>query len=261
MLNKMKHYILSILSLCLLLVGCQQEELQESFGGKGYLSIEGLSVQAETPHLVTRATEVGVDALLNVDIYQVTDGVVATTPVVALQAGEDIRKVELTAGLYRLIAYNDAYEDYTTWTNEDKGEPIYYLEKDFTVSVGKVTYITEAAEMINFGVCLTTVAGEEWLDEMMFAATLVGGRTVTLSKNEKGYFPPINTLSAGASLLYSLKVKNKDGEEFDADGNPYYEEITGNKLTLANNQIKAGTLYEFVYELETKTLQLINETK
>ncbi|MDO4757624.1 MAG: DUF4493 domain-containing protein, partial [Parabacteroides sp.] len=145
----MKHYILSILSLCLLLVGCQQEELMEQ-QGKGYLSLESLTVQPVANQPVTRA---GLEEGLGFKVLNASNQeVVSYAPNEAYTS----RLFELAAGTYTLEAYNQAYLDksYESWTNSQMGEPIRYIQTTFTIEADKTNYLKVEVPMTNFAVCL-----------------------------------------------------------------------------------------------------------
>lgn len=232
----MKQYILSIVSLFFLLVGCQQEELIEQ-QGTGYLSLESLTLQAVSHQPVTRA---GVEEGLGCEIYDSTG-----KEIFSLTPGDEYvsQLIELEVGTYTLKAYNKAYLDngYSTWTNSELGEAIHYIETSFTIEADKTNYLKVEVPMINFAVCLESIQGEEFFSEIIFTVQ-IGNRSLQLKKGMVGYFQPVEEYGTNPTLSYYLVATNTDNELNYQEGS-----LTG---------LTANRLYEFVYNIKTKTLQV-----
>lgn len=231
----MKQYILSIVSLFFLLVGCQQEELIEQ-QGTGYLSLECLTLQAVSHQPITRA---GVEEGLGCEIYDSTG-----KNIFSLAPGDEYvsQLMELEVGTYTLKAYNQAYLDngYSTWTNSELGEAIHYIEISFTIEAGKTNYLKVEVPMINFAVCLESIQGEEFFQKFELVVT-VGERVLWLKKGDVGYFLPVK---GDETLSYRISYTNDDDEG-----------ATGNAKTLPSAPA-ANTQYNFVYNIETETLEV-----
>lgn len=231
----MKQYILSIVSLFFLLVGCQQEELIEQ-QGTGYLSLESLTLQAVSHQPVTRA---GVEEGLGCEIYDSTG-----KEIFSLAPGDEYvsQLMELEVGTYTLKAYNQAYldNDYSTWTNSELGEAIHYIETSFTIEADKTNYLKVEVPMINFAVCLESIQGEEFFQKFELVVT-VGERVLWLKKGDVGYFLPVK---GDETLSYCISYTNDDGEG-----------ATGDAKTLPSAPA-ANTQYNFVYNIETETLEV-----
>lgn len=231
----MKQYILSIVSLFFLLVGCQQEELIEQ-QGTGYLSLESLTLQAVSHQPVTRA---GVEEGLGCEIYDSTG-----KKIFPLAPGDEYvsQLMELEVGTYTLKAYNQAYldNDYSTWTNSELGEAIHYIETSFTIEAGKTNYLKVEVPMINFAVCLESIQGEEFFQKFELVVT-VGERVLWLKKGDVGYFLPVK---GDETLFYRISYTNDDDEG-----------ATGYAKTLPSAPA-ANTQYNFVYNIETETLEV-----
>ena len=112
---------------------------------------------------------------------------------------------------------------------------VYYKEQAFVIEAEKVTYPAVSVPMINFGICLKDDLPSSFNDYTLDAT--IGDRTITLKPAEIGYFP----ISAiGSTLTFSLNAINADGESLDT------------KETASN--LQAGTIYEIVYSMATKSL-------
>lgn len=232
MTNKMKSYILSILSLCLLLVGCQQEQLMEQ-QGTGYLSLEGLTAKAVVNQPVTRA---GLEEGLGFKVLDENN-----QEIINYAPNEDYtsQRFELAAGNYTLEAYNQAYLDktYENWTNSELGEPVRHIIQPFTIETNKINYLKVEVPMTNFAVCLESIQGEEFFQKFELVVS-VGNRTLWLNKGGVGYFPPV---TGNETLSYSISYLNDDGDS-----------ATGNVQTLT---LVANTQYNFIYNINTNTIQ------
>lgn len=227
----MKH-LLYILSSLLLLAACQQEELPAD-RSVGYLSIEGLSIEAGDIEVVqTRASSsTAIDPSFIVDIIPSGGG-----ELIHYDAGTVPGKIELAAGDYTLKVFNEAYGK--TFANEELGSAAYYLEKEFRIEDAKVNYLTETVPMTNIGVQLTLPDGfNEWFS-YTFSVT-IGNRTVKLTDGKTAYFDA----NAGEKLSYALKATNTEGERTNE----------GDKENLS-----PGTIYSIKYSFssETKSLSL-----
>lgn len=231
----MKQYILSIVSLFFLLVGCQQEELIEQ-QGTGYLSLESLTLQAVSHQPITRA---GVEEGLGCEIYDSTGN-----EIFSLAPGYEYvsQLIELEVGTYTLKAYNQAYldNDYSTWINSELGEAIHYIEISFTIEAGKTNYLKVEVPMINFAVCLESIQGEEFFQKFELVVT-VGERVLWLKKGDVGYFLPVK---GDETLSYYISYTNDDDEG-----------AIGDAKTLPSVPA-ANTQYNFVYNIETETLEV-----
>ena len=226
----MKSYILSILSLCLLLVGCQQEQLMEQ-QGTGYLSLESLTAKAVANQPITRAgLEEGVG-------FKVLDA--NNREVIHYAPNEDYtsQRFELAAGNYTLEAYNQAYLEGANWSNSELGEPVRHIIQPFTIETNKTNYLKVEVPMTNFAVCLESVEGEEFFQKFELVVSM-GDRVLGLNKGGVGYFPPV---TGNETLSYSISYLNDDGDS-----------ATGNVQTLTP---VANTQYNFIYNINTNTIQ------
>lgn len=222
----MKHLIYPIITL-FLLAACQQEELP-SGNGVGYLSLEDITVQAANV-VTTRA----VDEDLYVKINDVTYG-----------PGKTPSKIDLTAGNYTLEAYNEAYTQYSSWTDDEKGEAVYYLSQQVEIEAGKVNYLRAEVPMINFGVRLELPEGFDTAFPKNSFSVTVGNRTVSLNDGETAYFPH----SESVSVSYTLSVTNTEVEKNDK---------TGSNNEWENATIQPGTVYVITYDYATESLSLL----
>ena len=222
----MKHLIYPIITL-FLLAACQQEELP-SGNGVGYLSLEDITVQAANV-VTTRA----VDEDLCVKINDVTYG-----------PGKTPSKIDLTAGDYTLEVYNEAYTQYSFWTDDEKGEAVYYLSQQVEIEAGKVNYLRAEVPMINFGVRLKLPEGFDTVFPKNSFSVTVGSRTVSLNDGETAYFPH----SESVSVSYTLSVTNTETEENDK---------TGSNNEWENATIQPGTVYVITYDYATESLSLL----
>ena len=226
--KNMKHLIYSIITL-FLLAACQQEELP-SGDGVGYLSLEDITVQAANV-VTTRA----VDEDLCVKINDVTYG-----------PGKTPTKIELGAGNYTLEAYNEAYTQYSSWTNDEKGEAVYYLSQQIEIEAGKVNYLRAEVPMINFGVRLKLPEGFDTAFPTNSFSVTVGDRTVSLKDGETAYFPH----SEGVSVSYTLSVTNTDDDPLSQKG-------SSASWPAEKKPLEAGKIYVITYDYATKSLNLL----
>lgn len=232
-------------TICLGLVGlfaCQQEDLP-SVGETGFLSLENMTVGvANTESISTRA----VDNDLYVEIWDKAGSQVGET----YEPGYIIpAKIELEPGNYTLKAYNAAFLDKSSWTENDKGAAVYYIDnKSFTIEAGKVNYLSVEVPMINIGVQLVLPEGfsgdSGWFEDYTFTVKVGKAgeeKTVELKNEEIAYF----SYSNDVTLSYQLIATNTDGEPFNS-GEIIYEEA-----------LSPGTIYVITYDYATKALRLL----
>ena len=229
----MNRNILYLIFGLFLLASCQQEELPDT--GTGYLSIADLSVEAPQVNVVSSRAD---EEPLTIEILK--DGETVQT----LTETELANKIELEAGTgYSLKVYSSDYGKESEWTNEDKGTPVYYAEKEFEILTDRTTEVKVEVPMTNFGVSFQF---PEEYKEVFPSCTLsvtVGGRIVALQSGETAYFP----YQAGTKFSYTLTATNKDGEPLTDTGS-YGEE--------ADKPIASGTIYTVSYEMETQSLSV-----
>ncbi|MDY5623562.1 MAG: DUF4493 domain-containing protein [Bacteroidales bacterium] len=224
------------------LFACQQEELPSN-SNVGYLSLENISIQsANVETITTRA----VDTDLYVEIW---DEAGTSQVGETYEPGKVPTKIELEPGNYTLKAYNAAFLDQSSWTENDKGAAVYSVDqKSFTIEAGKVNYLSVEVPMINIGVRLALPEGfsgdSGWFEDYTFTVRVgkVGEeKTVELKDEEIAYF----SYSNGVKLSYQLGATNNDGELFNS-GEIIYDEA-----------LSPGTIYVITYDYATKALRLL----
>lgn len=225
------------------LFACQQEELPSN-NNVGYLSLENISIQsADVETITTRAVDTDSDSDLYVEIWD-EEG---TSQVGETYGPGNIAKIELEPGYYMLKAYNAAYNaaflDQSSWTENDKGAAVYYADQLFSIEAGKVNYLSVDVPMINWGVQLDLPQNfADWFDGENYTFTVkVEEKTVELKDEEIAYF----SHSSDVKLSYKLIATNKDGERFES------EEIIYDKVS-------PGTIYVISYDYATQSLQLLD---
>ena len=217
-----------------LLASCQQEETP-STSGEGYLSLTGMEIQNQA---VTEVESRAVNESLIIDLYQ------GETKIRTLTAQELENTIKLEAAKdYSLKVYSENYGADTNWTNDQKGEPIYYKEQPFEVKEGEVTSVKVQVPMINFAVKLSMPELQDWINSYTFTVTS-GERKVALQNGETAYFP----YSENAFFKYTLQLTNIDNEEFPLSGE-YGDD--GNELLAFN------TCYVITYLVETESLSVV----
>lgn len=230
----MKQTILYTLCGIFLLASCQQEEAPS---GDGYLSVAGIELRTQT---VTEVSSRAVDESLIVDLYK--GGQFQRT----LTAEEMQNKIELDAAAdYSLKVHSANYGEDDSWTNEQKGEPIYYKEQSFEVKAGETTAVTVKVPMANYAVQLSLPEELTWVSSYTFTVTS-GERAVVLQKGETAYFP----YTAGGSFSYELKLTNTDEEPFTLSGT-WGKEEEGESLAF-------NTCYVVTYQVATQSLAVIH---
>ncbi len=215
-----------------LLASCQQEETPSV---EGNLSISGIEIQAPAEvGLSSRA----VDESLTVDLYK------GEMKLRTLTAEEMQSKIELDAATdYSLKVYSANYGSDASWTNEQKGEPIYYKEEPFSVKQGETTSLKVQVPMVNYGVKLVLPEGLDWVNSNEFTVTS-GNRSVAIQNGETAYF----TYAEGGSFTYLLKLTNTDNEVF---------ELKGEYGTEENKKLTFNTCYVVTYNMATQSLQTV----
>lgn len=162
-----------------------------------------------------------------------------------LTADEMQNKINLEVAVdYSLKIYSSNYSLDTGWTNDLKGEPVYYIEVPFEVEDGKVTSLNIKVPMINFGVTLdlSEIIGANWIKEYTFYIT-VGDRIVELYDGETAYF----SYSEGVQFCYNLSIINTDDEKYELN------DVWGDS---EEEKVNSNTLYTIVYNLDTYSLLL-----
>lgn len=229
----MKRNILYILCGIFLLVGCQQKEV---ISGVGYMSVSGIEIQSKTiTEVASRATD---DITWTVELWK------GSEMLRTLSAGEMQDKIELDAAEdYMLKVYTPNYGVDKSWTNAEKGEPVYYAEVPFVVNQGETTGLKVQVPMITFAVSLdlSKVIGG-WLQDYSFTVTS-GERVVSLTDGETAYFP----YSEGVSFGYELSVTNSDSE---------VNVLKGEWGVEAEEPVNINTVYTVVYNWDTQSLSL-----
>lgn len=231
----MKKNVLYILLGTFLLASCQQEETP-SASGEGYLSFTGIEIQNQ---VLTEVKSRTLEESLTVDLYQ------GGTKIRTLTAEELENTIKLEAATdYSLKVYSENYGSDAEWTNEEKGEPIYYKEQPFEVKEGEITPVKVQVPMVNFAVKLSMPESQNWISDYTFTVTS-GEREVTLQNGETAYFP----YRESSSFKYTLQLTNTDNEKFTLSGEYGVDE---------NEPLAFNTCYVVTYLMSTRSL-VINE--
>ena len=216
-----------------MLIGCQQKEV---LSGAGYMSVSGIEVKSQTvAEVASRSTD---DIIWTVELWK--GGEMLRT----LSTEEMQNKIELDAADdYMLKVYSPNYGVEKGWTNDEKGEPVYYTEVPFVVKQGETTGLKVQVPTITFAVSLnlSEVIGD-WLQEYDFTVT-AGDRTVALDNGDIAYFP----YSEGVSFSYQLTLTNSDSETNTLNGDWGKDE---------GEVINTNTIYTVVYNWDTHSLSL-----
>lgn len=229
-----KNILYTILSV-FMLVSCQQEN-DTIFSSKGFLSIEGLEIQSQTNiEVFSRSID---DIIWTVELWKGSE-------MLRILSAEDMQdKIELdVADDYMLKVYSSNYGVEKKWTNEEKGEPVYYKEVSFVVNQGETTGLKVLVPMITFGVSLdlSEVLGD-WLQEYRFTVTS-GEREVLLMNGETAYFPHWE----GISFSYQLSMTNSDSE---------VNVLNGEWGKMDDETVNINTIYAVIYNWSTQSLSL-----
>lgn len=231
----MKKNILYVFLGTFLLVSCQQEDTPFT-SGEGYLSLTGIEIQNQA---VTEVKSRAVDESWIVKLYK--GGELKST----LTAEELENTIKLEAATdYSLKVYSENYGSDAEWTNDEKGEPIYYKEQPFEVKGGEITPVKVQVPMVNFAVKLSMPASLDWISDYTFTVAS-GERKVTLQDDEIAYFPYIES----ASFSYTLQLTNTDNEEFTLSGEYGADE---------NKSLAFNTCYVVTYQMATQSLSVAN---
>lgn len=216
-----------------MLIGCQQKEV---LSGAGYLSVSGIEVQLQTvAEVASRSTD---DIIWTVELWK------GSEMLRTLSTEEIQNKIELDAANdYMLKVYSPNYGVEKGWTNDEKGEPVYYTEVPFVVKQGETTGLKVQVPTITFAVSLnlSEVIGD-WLQEYDFTVT-AGDRTVALDNGDIAYF----LYSEDVSFSYQLTLTNSDSETNTLNGDWGKDE---------GEVINTNTIYTVVYNWDTHSLSL-----
>ena len=224
----MKQTILYLVASIFLLASCQQEGQGTEKTATGYLSIEGIALQADVQTVSSRA----VDEDLYVEILQDGERYSLYEP------GTVLDKIELPVGTYQLRAYNGAAQMENPY--ERLGNPVYSSEaQSFDVEAGAVTSLELEVPMTNFGVTLKLPEEFAAYFGDNYTFTVTSNRPVELKDGETAYFP----YSENVTFSYSLKAVNADGEESEP------EEGT-------RTEVACGTVYIITYAMATRSLSV-----
>lgn len=229
--KKILYTILSVF----LLISCQQEN-DTVLLREGFLSVSGIEVQSQTvTEVASRSTD---DIIWTVELWK------GNEMLRTLSTEEMQNKIELDAADdYMLKVYSPNYGVEKGWTNDEKGEPVYYTEVPFVVKQGETTGLKVQVPTITFAVSLnlSEVIGD-WLQEYDFTVT-AEDRTVALDNGDIAYFP----YSEGVSFSYQLTLTNSDSETNTLNGDWGKDE---------GEVINTNTIYTVVYNWDTHSLSL-----
>lgn len=229
--KKILYTILSVF----LLISCQQEN-DTVLLREGFLSVSGIEVQSQTvTEVASRSTD---DIIWTVELWK------GNEKLRTLSTEEMQNKIELDAADdYMLKVYSPNYGVEKGWTNDEKGEPVYYTEVPFVVKRGETTGLKVKVTTITFAVSLnlSEVIGD-WLQGYDFTVT-AGDRTVALDNGDIAYFP----YSEGVSFSYQLTLTNSDSETNTLNGDWGKDE---------GEVINTNTIYTVVYNWDTHSLSL-----
>lgn len=231
----MKRNIFYTLCGFFLLSSCQKEEVSLT-SAEGYLSFTGIEIQNQ---VLTEVKSRTLEESLTVDIYQGGTKIRTLTP----EELENTIKLEASTD-YSLKVYSENYGSDAEWTNEEKGEPIYYKEQPFEVKEGEITPVKVQVPMVNFAVKLSMPESQNWISDYTFTVTS-GERKVTLQNGETAYFP----YRESSSFNYTLQLTNTDNEKFTLSGEYGVDE---------NEPLAFNTCYVVTYLMSTRSL-VINE--
>lgn len=231
----MKRNIFYTLCGFFLLSSCQKEEVSLT-SAEGYLSFTGIEIQNQ---VLTEVKSRTLEESLTVDLYQGGTKIRTLTP----EELENTIKLEASTD-YSLKVYSENYGSDAEWTNEEKGEPIYYKEQPFEVKEGEITPVKVQVTMVNFAVKLSMPELQNWISDYTFTVTS-GERKVTLQNGEIAYFP----YRESSSFNYTLQLTNTDNEKFTLSGEYGVDE---------NEPLAFNTCYVVTYLMSTRSL-VINE--
>lgn len=228
----MKKILYTLLILCL--ISCQQEEQALQGKGEGYLSLANITLQSESNQIIASRA---IDTDLNIEIWDAE----GTAKVVEYAAGDSIpAKIILEAGTYTLKAYTQSYNETSQWTNEDKGEPVFWETESFVIKEDEVTLLSLEVPMINFGVSLSLPDDFDTFFKDYIFKVKVGEREVTLQDGETAYF----AFTEGTTISYKLSTINNDDEENSGE-----ETI--------DSQVNQGTIYCVTYKINGRSISSV----
>lgn len=229
----MMKRIFYILCTSFIIISCQKEEF---INRNGLLSVAAVEYESEIlSEVPTRA----IDETFVVELWK------GGELLRELTSDEMQNKINLDAATdYSLKVYSSNYGSESSWTNDMKGEPIYYIDVPFEVEEGKVSRLNIKVPMTNFGIRLNMpeIAGTTWLKGYTFNVT-VGDRQVELLNGETAYF----SYSEDIQFSYNLSITNTDDETNALNG------VWGDS---EEESINRNTIYTVIYNLETHSLSL-----
>lgn len=228
----MKPILLYFLGIACLFMSCQDKS-ESIISNNGFLVIKYIDLQQVKTEILTRA----IDPTLTVDLWK------GENKIRTLTTEEMQDKIELEpAEDYCLKIYSANYGTEANWTNENKGEAIYYKEQPFTVKTNEITGLNIKVPMVTFAVSidLSSIEQATWLQEYSFTVSS-NNRTITLKNGETAYFIHQNA----ETFNYSLSITNTDGETNQSNS------VWGDT---ENETINPNTLYTVVYNVENNQL-------
>lgn len=202
------RYVCMMLA-CLLMVGCQEEELFPDYGeGTGTLVISGLEVETVVGDIQTRASSVEDEDIPGNEEFTIT--LVDKENSIPLPNVNAEGKYDLPAGSYTITAYYGA--------NKMSNEPYFFETKDLVIETGKTRTVTLRPS-------LQTAVLRPHLDETLvnqyenYKLEIKNGSEETAElANDKDFYLPV-----GDSYTLTLSGTNKLGNpvshtwEYQAD--------------------------------------------
>ena len=197
---------LYIIIAAITLHACTSDQ-QPAQQGDGYLRIAGLHIKTETEQIPIKRA---VNNSLQVDIYQ------GTTLVLSYAAGDtDLDSyITLPIGDYKLLAHTP---DMNEAADNETGTPIYYAEKEFTISHNQLTTVDAlTATQVNAGIRIEYQDKEFATGFSKLSCMLTStetGRTVAIegaNDNSLYYF----SIPGNGEIKYQITATNTDGESF-----------------------------------------------
>ena len=202
------RYVCMMLA-CLLMVGCQEEELVPDYGeGTGTLIISGLEVETVVGDIQTRASSVEDEDIPGNEEFTIT--LVDKENSIPLPDVNAEGKYDLPAGSYTITAYYGA--------NKMSNEPYFFETKDLVIETGKTRTVTLRPS-------LQTAVLRPHLDETLvnqyenYKLEIKNGSEETAElTNDKDFYLPV-----GDSYTLTLSGTNKLGNpvshtwEYQAD--------------------------------------------
>ena len=202
------RYVCMMLA-CLLMVGCQEEELVPDYGeGTGTLIISGLEVETVVGDIQTRASSVEDEDIPGNEEFTIT--LVDKENSIPLPNVNAEGKYDLPAGSYTITAYYGA--------NKMSNEPYFFETKDLVIETGKTRTVTLRPS-------LQTAVLRPHLDETLvnqyenYKLEIKNGSEETAElTNDKDFYLPV-----GDSYTLTLSGTNKLGNpvshtwEYQAD--------------------------------------------